>query len=605
MIVRAVIPAVFSVIAIQALLFQWHMVPATGGELSVFNPDAFGRLMQVERLWESGDWHAALALDANVPHGDPRHWSRPLDVLLIAGAWPLAQVMPVRDALMAWGSVISPLMQLASVMALWWGTRGLVKDRHFALLAFLFCFQPITAVFFSIGRPDHHALLLFLATAMFAGLLRATRDPARPWPPIVAGACAGLGVWVSIEGMIAAGAGSAALGAIWLCRGGGERLAAIVRFLAALALAVAVGTGLERPVAAWGQDVYDMSSIAHVLLFASAALAWAAFGRWPGSAGLALPGRLAACVAGAVVPGVAVFVVFPDFFAGPLAHFDPRVYDDWLARLQEYRPLITGELKDLGLAIFRVGPVLAAGGWLAWAFFKGREETRGQALLASVLLAVYLMLAVLQVRFVGYVGVVAAVPWCAALIAVLAWKQKDGTRKIGLNVSLFLVLLLGHFVLAAAVLGAAGGGEADKKTALRGACDWRGIEGIIRARAEKAGRRLIVMSYVHQGPELLYRTGQQVIGTPFHRNVRGILDTIDAFSAETDAKARAMVRERKADLVVGCDNVREIKLYRPEDERRFFLGDLLEGRYPEWLRPVTLPDAVGETFFLLEVKEGA
>ena len=600
MIVRAVLPAVLAVLAIQVLLFQQSVSPVTGGACSAFYPDAFGRLLQVEHLWKSGDWFDRTSPGANAPFGVLRHWSRPFDALMIAGAWPLSLFMPPRDALMRWGCVISPLLQLASVLMLGWGTRGLIRARYFPLLALLFCFQPVTAVFFSIARPDHHSLLLFLAVAVFAALLRWTRDPARPGPPIVAAIGAGLGLWVSVEAIVTAGVASLALGAVWLFRGGRERLGSIVLFLTVLALSAAASLVLERPPAEWGRAEYDLISVVHVLLVTATAATWAVLNLWPGSARLKFRGRLGACAVGAIVPAVATFLVFPRFFAGPFADIDPRILQKWIVRLQEYRPLITAELQDIGLAVFRVGPILVAGGWLIWTLRRGEGKKRDAALSMSIFLAVFLALAFIQVRWAGYVGALMIVPWCAALAAILAWKQKDGTRRLSLNILLFLAALLGHFVLGAALLTAAGGGP-DWNTATRDACDWRSIEAVLRAKADAAGRPLLILSYIHQGPELLYRSGQQVVGTPYHRNVRGILDTIDAFSSATDARARAMVRERQVDLLLGCRNSTEIQLYRPAEERTYFLGELLAGRPPAWLHPVPLPQSVRDQFFLFEV----
>ena len=48
--------------------------------------DGYTRLARVEALVENGDWYDDAAVRANVPYGTTLHWTRPFDVLLLAGA---------------------------------------------------------------------------------------------------------------------------------------------------------------------------------------------------------------------------------------------------------------------------------------------------------------------------------------------------------------------------------------------------------------------------------------------------------------------------------------------------------------------------------------
>lgn len=61
------------------------------------------RLLRVERLIETGAWFDHTIPRSNAPYGETLHWTRPLDVLLVAGAAPLAPVLGWREALFAWG----------------------------------------------------------------------------------------------------------------------------------------------------------------------------------------------------------------------------------------------------------------------------------------------------------------------------------------------------------------------------------------------------------------------------------------------------------------------------------------------------------------------
>ena len=62
-----------------------------GGELA--DTDCYTRLNRVVQLHETGKWYDPNSPRSNAPFGENLHWTRPLDVLLLTGAWlatPLA-----------------------------------------------------------------------------------------------------------------------------------------------------------------------------------------------------------------------------------------------------------------------------------------------------------------------------------------------------------------------------------------------------------------------------------------------------------------------------------------------------------------------------------
>src|SRR3546814_18136517 len=78
------------------------------------------RMVRVNELAQGGGWFDDTIARANAPYGDTLHWTRPLDVLLIALLWPAGLVAGAQQALAIAGLLVSPLLQLATALLLIW-----------------------------------------------------------------------------------------------------------------------------------------------------------------------------------------------------------------------------------------------------------------------------------------------------------------------------------------------------------------------------------------------------------------------------------------------------------------------------------------------------
>ena len=52
-----------------------------------YDSDAYMRLQRVAELHTHGRWHDAQTQRTNAPNGETLHWTRPLDTMLLTGAW--------------------------------------------------------------------------------------------------------------------------------------------------------------------------------------------------------------------------------------------------------------------------------------------------------------------------------------------------------------------------------------------------------------------------------------------------------------------------------------------------------------------------------------
>ena len=81
-------------VLMQALLALTGIVPVLDGGLA--DSDAYMRLVRVLQLHDSGAWFDPREPRINPPEGHIQHWTRPLDALLLAGAW-LLQPLPIAS----------------------------------------------------------------------------------------------------------------------------------------------------------------------------------------------------------------------------------------------------------------------------------------------------------------------------------------------------------------------------------------------------------------------------------------------------------------------------------------------------------------------------
>ena len=106
------------------------------GELQ--GPDSYMRLLRVTQLFETGDWFNITIPHTNAPYGEELHWTRPFDVLLLAGALVLEPFLGFERALYWWGSLSAPLLHVATALVLAWAVTPIFdRDRRFIVVVTL------------------------------------------------------------------------------------------------------------------------------------------------------------------------------------------------------------------------------------------------------------------------------------------------------------------------------------------------------------------------------------------------------------------------------------------------------------------------------------
>lgn len=568
--------------------------PVTAGMLS--GPDSYMRLVRIEVLLNGGGWFSDLIARSNAPYGETLHWTRLHDVIILAVSAPLFPFLPAKEALFWGGAFVSPLLHLALGWAVLRAAQTLDPERRLApaaIVAIGVLVQPAVFNYSLPGRSDHHTLLFLLfALVVWQMLAALRRDTDRPG---VHGAMAGLfgaiGIWASPELFTVIAIAAIGLGLGWLFerRSGQKRpgaLRANLAFSGVFFLALIPFTYIDHGAAGFGTPRYDEISI--VSVFAAAAI----FGGWLLIAGVRsfLPDhRVARLILSAVCGGgvaVAIYLVYPGFFAGSMADVDPRIAGFWLSKVQEMRPIALGTAKGLATFVNFLGLALIALPVLAWNFRK-TEETRRLSTAIAMGIVLMLVASVLHTRFAPYAEIVAGiglVMLVARMLMLRAAAASILTRTVA-PVAGILAVFVFPFVAGNALDPERTTQRKTASAASATGCDIRAMSAWL---ANRYREPVTVLAMLDRGPAILWFTHHRVIATPYHRNHDGILALRHVFSAADDGRAKAIVDMRDVDLLLLCPNASE-KAFAAKSGSTLYKR-IVAGSGPAWLKRVALPE---------------
>ncbi len=589
-------PVIIFIVAAALLLVLLGLTALLGepspfdGELNPVGPDSFMRMMRIETWWQSGEWYSALSSRSNVPYGEALHWTRPLDLLVMVPTLLFSLFMSFKDALLVGGFIIGPLLGVAFLGLLVWGqgdwkSAGRRPAVSMILLAVLAISAPELRGYFIPMRVDHHSLLLVCFITIVVTLLRmADNTHLRPRLAWVAGVAAGLAMWTSVESLISVLIGAGALGLLWLVYGGAW-LGLIGRFLWGTTGILALGLLAERPPGDYFTVItYDQPSIVHLSALGAAALTWTVLTWLRPRLAAGIKGRWVVAVAGIAVPVVIQGAMFPDFFQSPFgAAMDPRLDAIWLSQVSELQTLFKGDARTIAKALVFIGPGAIALLWAIVAWRRGAGAERTRALVLFVALGVTIPLAFYQVRWSSYLGAVSVLPWLWVMMD--AWQGAGRLRAWGRLIPMRTPAFLGVYT-APYVLAVIAFAFVDTKSGRPPPtpCQWEIISPSLAALSPGP---LNIISFIHQGPEILWRTHHNVVATPYHRNTAGILDSHTFFTTDNANTARAIAERRGIDLVVICRDSVETRNFASLGED-VFIRSLNGGAIPDWLEETHL-----------------
>jgi hypothetical protein len=526
-----------------------------------------------------------------------------LDRLILLLASPLLLFFDFRTAVVLAGHAVGPILGVAALLTLTGVARSILVDRVARWVPLLAATQYWIVYAYASVRPDHHGLQLLVFLLALFGLVRLLGEESKGWGPWVMGIGVGLAVWVSTEGLASAGFLLGVLGLVWVGRGGRElaRAQTIAWFVAASVLALGLFVDGPEP-QPWARD-FDRFSVVHVTLFSFGAGFWAVLlRRMPRGLG----GRFFAIVAGAILGGGFLFLLFPGIQGGPFSAMHPDLVPLWLDKVAEFAPadrfgagpwgLMPTLPGLLGLALVVVSVANARRPGPKGVVLPGGGVRDGWMVLSLTALWLLSLSLFGQVRWTQYIQV-PAVFGLAAVMGFLLRRVDLGTESKLARAGSRVALVILFFILFPVGL-ALSHGETDGVDAPQ-LCSPGPLVQELSSKTGPQGRRLRVLAPVFWGPELIFRAGVDVVAGPYHRNAQGMLDSYGIMAATESERAREALQARGIDVVVFCAGEDWVPVV-PRDSVGTFYHALVQDRPPPWLERVPL-SGVGEEFRMFRV----
>lgn len=564
------------------------------------------RYVQVKDWLAGQGWFDLRQYRLDPPGGADIHWSRIVD-LPIAGLILLFGLFTTPDMADRLATGIAPLLPLLLLMlSLAFIARRLAGGHAWIVAALMPLAAQMGLGMFMPLRIDHHGWQLALTVTMLAGLV--DRDWVRGG--VVAGLASALSIAIGMEMIVYLAAAGALVALRWVFKDGAARRM--------LPYALSLGGGtcllfLAFTSYANRQPVCDALSPIWVAILGAAAGGMVLLSRLPLGTWRA---RLAAGAAVGLLIGLFAWLNWPQCLTGAY-QLSPELERLWLANIREAKP-ITAQAQNVALPLLAL-PVIGILSAMAACWTVRRDSDRLWAWATVTLMMLFAVALLFWQLRAGPAAQLLAIP-------AAAWAAYAALRAIFFGRPIFRLLGLAAGAIVAVVLfiyplypqanriitDALGEAMGDVTAPARPAAkdrrdDIRKANG--RCRALPALEVLnqlppaTIFTMVDMGPRLLATTHHSALAGPYHRNEKAILDIHRAFDGDA-AAFRPIARRHGATYLLICPNFPEGTVYQARSPRGFY-AELMRGKVPAWLRPVTLETALTLPYQLYRIDYSA
>ena len=539
----------------------------TAVTLNFDDPDDFLRLQQVRDFLGGQSWFDLTQRRLGGPGGLPMHWSRLVDVPLLAFMLPLRPLLGqhMAEVIAVMGAPLLTLLALITVVVL--TTRRLFgPDPATAILACLLTLSAST-IFAQIhpGRIDHHGWQIVFAAAAVAALLQ--RNARRSG--LAAGVALAFYLNISIEGAPFVAAALGITGLLWAL--GRDKPDRVTGALASLAITTPILAALTAPAYRWTEGLCDAVMPSHMLAMVVAAAGTMVAGRIGARRG---PFTRVVMLAAVLALTILAFgLAAPTCVGSPFGQMDPVVDRFWYQNVVEGMPVWR---QDAVAAAAMIGfPILSIVGSVIGLRRAGSPEMRRRWTMLLFLLIVTLVTGALVRRAAG-VSHVIAVPGALVLIGIVVRYAEAHFAALTKSLAIAFAVIAFSPIMPVFAVAAFTPSLKPEPRARKLPCDRMCVLHKLATRPPEA-----YLTRIDLGPLLLFHTPHSAYGAGYHRLGVPLRDTIDFFQASPEA-ARAFMERKQFRVIMIAPASEETKLFVTKAPRGM-MARLVKGPVPDWL----------------------
>ena len=563
-------------------------------QITIRDFDGYWHLLRVENLYHSGNIYDTLLLRSNAPYGESSHWTRAFDLILYAGAYVGSFFVDFKVALFWWSNLVNPVLHVLSFLILFWGLRDLIGDTGASIFGVMLPFQLfLNPIFFS-GVPDHHGSLIFIFSLFVALTIKSILNG--NWKTFsICGIVGGIAMWFGVESIAVVLIVLSLFGLAWVLEGKtyqNKIFLFSIFLLATTILTILIDTRPDELT----KIEYDRRSIVHVFLWLITTSFWLLIALASKYTKLLEKriGRIIAATIGATACILLMHELFPLFFKNPLSEVDPAIKLIYLNETTEFTGLFSApnNLSKVTIAYWAMTlPGVPISMYLAWRSFA--KERQAWIFITLINIA-YIIMAAFNVRMITYAALCSLIPISYAIYLPFLFITHNFRQPYNIIArAALIVTCCVCFLLPAIAFKAEDHGMllGDRKFLFH-ICQYLNKDQFF----ENKPRRILTSIYL--GPLLLYKTPHEVIGTPSHHNVSGILDTYYVMNALKEEDAHMIIRSRGIQTILigrpeyGIGDYFYHNIKNVQDSGEIFHHQLWNGKIPAWLQIYAVPKSL-------------
>ncbi|MEM7620593.1 MAG: hypothetical protein AAF228_09035 [Pseudomonadota bacterium] len=542
------------------------------------------RLVSVRDLLKGWHWFDFRQVRLDPPEGVVMHWSHLIDAPIAFIIMAFKVFMPTHVAEL-YALYVWPLLLLlgfliiSAFLALRFAGGGVLAGAILPV-----CYIPLLYEF-RLGSLDHHNVQLMLTTLLVLTILNSFR---RPLFAVISGAIAALMLAIGIETLAFIVAAIAAFGLRWIWdrSGSGDRL---LRF--ALSFAAFTGIFFFLTTAPSRYAVAQCDALSPAYLLASLLTALGCILLVSGSCYLYRKLlRIPAAIGVGICALTIIGLVFPQCLQGPYAEVDPMVVSLWMNYITEAQGLLyTVQNMPKDIVLYYTMPFIGLCICLFCIWFR-RGERLWDWIILLMFLALAFGIALIQVRGAKFAGAL-AIPVGAWLIvrATTYLKSQDHVARRLVGVIGSWLLFVGVFHLS--IFESMAGIQLERNLNSSSSSSNKELYVCIGVKQMRHLNTLppgLILAHSNLGAYILLETHHSVVAGNYHRNAKGLLDSIHAFNVPKD-QGYELIKKQKVKYIVTCPTQKHFR----EDGKTApdaLAHALNDGKPPLWLKPIQSPE---------------